>query len=446
MGCNHVSHWAGSCIANYYADGVNYHADGLPHEPKKSHLMRLHNILAQHNRALMETPKQYGNEQYIIPNGQTKVNNKTFAYVYKAMDSSGDKLVFLCNIDNKDYTLKYNGMDYYVPATSVSLLDFEGTELYNTAKVSTAGLPTERVNTVLYGDLKFASYQEPFPLTGNNAKIRPDSAIMNKTPLEQIKLTNDTSEYVVYLTNLPGAIQSGYMLKFTGRKANAYIVYIDDEYIGTVADYEHSAGNLNMTITINTAISSGQHVLTIISSSLGISNGMPPGSSPDGCDMKGLVGIVQILDKNKGLINDLTNNGWSQYIGLTGEVLNIAGDGMNKVTWTSPPVTATSMTWYKTTFNTPSESILDGGVILVDIGKNSIGLNRGHCYINGMDLGHFNNVQQGGIMVQQFYFVPKDVLKANGGSSNTLVFIDEYGNTTLSNINIVSSTVVVPQS
>eukprot|EP00486_Rosalina_sp_Unknown_P015048 CAMPEP_0201595492 /NCGR_PEP_ID=MMETSP0190_2-20130828/192475_1 /ASSEMBLY_ACC=CAM_ASM_000263 /TAXON_ID=37353 /ORGANISM="Rosalina sp." /LENGTH=90 /DNA_ID=CAMNT_0048055495 /DNA_START=1761 /DNA_END=2033 /DNA_ORIENTATION=- len=83
------------------------------------------------------------------------------------------------------------------------------------------------------------------------------------------------------------------------------------------------------------AVSSGDHVLTIISSSLGISNGMPPGATPDGCDMKGLTGFVQILDKNKGLVKDLTDNGWSQYIGLTGEVLDIYGSGMNKVTWSS---------------------------------------------------------------------------------------------------------------
>ena len=233
------------------------------------------------------------------------------------------------------------------------------------------------------------------------------------------------------------------MLKFVGRKANAYIVYIDDQYIGTTADYEHSAGSLNMTVTMNMAMASGSHILTVISSSLGVSNGMPPGATPDNCDQKGLTGFVEILDKSGKLVVDLSSNGWTHYIGLTGEVLDIYGDGMNKVTWKSPEPDV-SMVWYKTTFDTPSEDVLDGGVILMDIGKDSSGINRGHFYVNGMDLGHYNNVQQNGYMVQQLYFIPKDYLMASG-KSNTLVFVEEFANTTLSNINIVSSTVVVPQ-
>ena len=148
---------------------------------------------------------------------------------------------------------------------------------------------------------------------------------------------------------------------------------------------------------------------------------------------------------NKKVLMTLTDNGWSQYMGLTGEVLNIYGTGMNKVTWSSTPSTDTGLTWYKTSFNTPSQSDLDKGVILIDIGENAMGLNRGHFYLNGIDMGHYNNVQQGGIMVQQYYFIPKDYLTPNG-ESNTFVIVEEFANSTLSNINIVSSTVVVPQS
>ena len=120
---------------------------------------------------------------------------------------------------------------------------------------------------------------------------------------------------------------------------------------------------------------------------------------------------------------------------------------MSKVTWKSSDTTDTGMTWFKTTFNTPSASVLDGGVILMDIGANPTGITRGHFYINGMDMGHYNNVEQGGIMVQRYYFIPKDYLTPNGGS-NSFVIMEEYaGNANaLSSINIVSSTVVVPQS
>ena len=131
-------------------------------------------------------------------------------------------------------------------------------------------------------------------------------------------------------------------------------------------------------------------------------------------------------------------------MGLTGEQLDIYGNGINKVTWNNPPNLNAGMTWFKTTFDTPNSNILDQGVILIDIGANSVGVNRGHFYINGYDMGHYNNIQHGGLMVQQYYFVPKSYLTANGGS-NTLLFFEEYPNTTTSNIAVVSSTVVVPQ-
>eukprot|EP01084_Bolivina_argentea_P266164 451351_1 len=202
MGGNHVQNFAGSSITNYYADGVNYHADGLVHEPKKSHLMRLHNILAQHQRALLQSQIQIGNEIQIIPVGQTKSNGKTFAYSYNATDSSKDRLTFLVNMDSKQWTLPYEGQTYIIPQNSLTLLDNKGIMLYNTAQVNTTGLPTERVNTVLYSNMAFESYSEPIPLSASVAKIRPDSVIINKTPLEQIRLSNDTFEYLYYCTNI----------------------------------------------------------------------------------------------------------------------------------------------------------------------------------------------------------------------------------------------------
>merc|ERR1719464_1727779 len=77
-GGNHVGWTAGSGIANYYADGVNLHADGLPNEPKKSHLMRLHNVISQYGQyPLMESPVQVGNEIHLDGN-----NTNLVAYSY----------------------------------------------------------------------------------------------------------------------------------------------------------------------------------------------------------------------------------------------------------------------------------------------------------------------------------------------------------------------------
>jgi len=242
-------------------------------------------------------------------------------------------------------------------------------------------------------------------------------------------------------------INSGANFVFAGRAANAYILYIDGNYIAQTQNDAHSAGQLQYTLKINQEISAGvQHSLTVISSSLGIDNygGIQPGFAPSQCDKKGITGDVKINNANNQLAIDLTQNGWNHYIGLTGEQLDIYGNGINKVKWSNPPKLNAGMTWFKTTFNTPNSNTLNNGVILIDIGANSLGVNRGHFYLNGYDMGHFNNIQYANIMVQRYYFIPKSYLIDNGGS-NTLLFVEEYPNTNTSNIAVVSSTFIVPQ-
>ena len=126
------------------------------------------------------------------------------------------------------------------------------------------------------------------------------------------------------------------------------------------------------------------------------------------------------------------------------------------MTWNSPAVTSNGMTWYRTTFNSPDVEMFynngkesDGvsGVILLDIGSGGKGMQRGHWWLNGRDMGHYNNViQSNGFMVQQYYFIPLDYLTSNQGS-NTLVFEEELPITSgndISNIRIVYSTFVIP--
>ena len=74
FGGNHVSWTAGSAITSYYADGVNYHSDALANEPKKSHLTKLHLILGENQRAMLEDSIQYGHEIYINTDGNSSVD------------------------------------------------------------------------------------------------------------------------------------------------------------------------------------------------------------------------------------------------------------------------------------------------------------------------------------------------------------------------------------
>ena len=52
---------------SYYASGVNYHADGLANESKRTHLNTLHNILIQYQDVLLYDNIQYCTESYTKP-------------------------------------------------------------------------------------------------------------------------------------------------------------------------------------------------------------------------------------------------------------------------------------------------------------------------------------------------------------------------------------------
>ena len=84
-GGNHQSWTAGSGITSMYADGVNLHYDGLDHEPKKTHLKRLHNILAMYGEyPMMESSIGIGNEIPLNSGG----SNSTFSLKVQNCDIS----------------------------------------------------------------------------------------------------------------------------------------------------------------------------------------------------------------------------------------------------------------------------------------------------------------------------------------------------------------------
>jgi len=431
-GGNHVGWTAGSGIANYYADGVNYHADGLANEPKKSHLMRLHNVIAEYGEyPLMESEIQIGHE-IVLENG----NSNVFAYSYYSY-TKDINMTFLCNIGSSDAKPKWNNKEYELPKESVSILDNDGNVLYATSDVNTTGLATKRMYETIYdeSDLIFSSWTEEFPLFLNKQK-RPDMPTMNERPLEQIRFTNDTYEYLIYSTNFTQSkSMNNVSIVIYGRTANAYLIYLDDKFVGNVWDGEHSANNKKYTIDIGSIVAA-KHTLSIVSSSLGIHNGISNQQPSSAQDMKGFNQLIM------GQMN-LTMNKWNHWIGRSGEILNVATNGMNNVQWTKPVVTSQAMTWYKTMFKTPNDISKNDGVILIDIGANGDGMKRGHWWLNGMDMGHYNNVILSNNMVQQFYFIPKDYFAANGGQ-NTLIFAEELNDPKPSNVKIVFSTFVIP--
>eukprot|EP01084_Bolivina_argentea_P267941 454988_1 len=441
-GGNHVSWTAGSGITNYYADSVNYHGDGTPNEPKTSHLIKLHNILADIQVFLLEDDIQFGHE-IPLQNNDTLEHNDTFAYQYHSL-SLNKNVTFLYNTGNDDVTVIWENKKYFMASQSVIILDNMNNVLFNTDDVNITGIATQRVYETIYdsNNLKYSSWTEELPYAFNKQN-RPDHWVYNKTPLEQIRFTNNTFEYLIYSTNFStdSTLNAGTTkLVFHGRTANAYILYIDGIYQGQAWDGSHigeSRGAKNYSINILQSVAKGIHSLSVVSSSLGIDNSVMSESPPDAQDMKGIMDYIKISSI------DITANGWYHWIGTTGEILNVAGVGMNKISWRSPPVLNEPLTWFRTSFITPNASI-----ILLDIGdsaNNKTGFNRGHFWLNGMDMGHYNNVVIDDTLVQRYYFIPNDYLIGNKGN-NSLVFCEEIPAVNPANVKIVFTYFKIPEN
>merc|ERR1719334_3002584 len=209
-------------------------------------------------------------------NGQClTVGSDAFAYAYHST-TTGKNLTFLVNMDAMTTTAAWQNRNYELAGASVVILDDDASVLFNTSEVNTTGLATQRVFKTIYdsADLRFSSWTETYPLCAN-AQHRSDAPTLNKSPLEQIRFTNDTSEYLIYATNFTlSAPQSNVTVSLDGRKANAYVVFIDGEYVGSQFDGNHGAGALSVDIAVSGSLSADTHSLSVISSSLGIANGM----------------------------------------------------------------------------------------------------------------------------------------------------------------------------
>ena len=125
----------------------------------------------------------------------SSVNNKkecliaasnSVAYVYTSKSDPHLRVIFLCNLDtNNALNITFEDNTYDLPANSVSIINNEGVELYNTAKINSQGLPTQReYRTIFTGenDINWQHWSEMIPFQ-NAAQMRTDTFTHHLTPL-----------------------------------------------------------------------------------------------------------------------------------------------------------------------------------------------------------------------------------------------------------------------
>ena len=424
-GGNNFGRVAGACVATEYADGVNLRSDGLPNEPKKTHLQRLHLLLYKYGDVLLNSPSQVDNKQAVLrlntTSGQFVNTTKQFAYIYKSDESA---VAFLENAAKETVLVKFSAKNFTLPPLSSSLIDMSSGEMeekYNSGKMNATGIPTERIYSTLIEKFSWKVWQE------NVSRL--EGGFKNNYPLEQINVTEDLTDYLFYQTTVMGAVTGVVNITVESQISDSFLAYIDGTFQSSAELCQHSAlpVAVNYTLSVN-SVEGAAHTLTLLSVSLGIITHTEPGEF----DRKGITGSVWFGNAN------ITEGGWIHRPMLQGEILQVyTAEGAKNVSWDSDWMvfTSKSLVWYQFSFDAPQ--LKEDYSLLLDLQ----GMERGYLYLNGVNLGRYWLTSVNGVYVQRYYLVPKSLLTEK---SNLLTLIEELGASDPGSVKLVQSTLVLP--
>lgn len=320
-------------------------------------------------------------------------------------------------------TVQWNGSSYVLPAYSVTIVDRSGAVLFQTHNVSAVEATQRVFRPATSLPLEWVCWSE---LSLIAARSIAAEAVRSAVPLEQLNLTRDRTEYLLYVTTVPktSSNKAGRSLKLAGRIANAYSAFVDGKLVGQAWNAAHAYGNKTYQVTLaqNITYSSGDEFLPASAGSsasqlaiLSTSLGMHSHVTSRALDFKGIVGSVSL--------DGMELSSFRHLIGLAGEKWN-AGGGNQSLDWSICSNQSGPLTWRKTSFSLPSRVLDDETIsVMLDVS----GLSRGHYYLNGFDLGKYWTIGPNGLgPTQRYYQLPRSLLRPDT-HENLLVLADELG-------------------
>ncbi|PPD86104.1 hypothetical protein GOBAR_DD16936 [Gossypium barbadense] len=140
--------------------------------------------------------------EYILTNGDVKnekLGNLVMATIYETKEKSS---CFLSNTNTKiDANVNFGGINYFVPAWSISILPDCREEAYNTAKVSAqTSLMIKKLNKAEDEPSSLKWMWRPELIESTSVQGRGDVSV-NKI-VDQKDMANDASDYLWYMTSL----------------------------------------------------------------------------------------------------------------------------------------------------------------------------------------------------------------------------------------------------
>jgi hypothetical protein len=421
-GGNHYDYGTSAAgLTTFYGNDVQLRPDGTRHEPKWSHLTRMHKVLMAHSSDLLNNaPTQPALVEYF--NGVAWV----FAPNTSLQARTYGGITFLVNTDIITYAARWNKKVFDLQPDSVSIVDKQGNILFNTAVVEGFTSPSGG-----FDDWEYVVQHMTWKWWQDDPLLNPVKKPVT-LPADQLLYTLDMTDFAYYTTKvmLPPNTTSINMTMVAWPANLLTIVAPGYTLAGTANDVDKDNYYvLNHTTTLTFPPNQPQNTpLYILSHSLGLSNDMSVGTPPT--QAKGLAGKITLGQK------DITNNAWTIQVGLTGEVLRVFDKaGSAKVHWQDWYYGLNkTLSWFQTSFRVPPKYAARS--ISVDIQ----GLSHGRIWVNGKTIGRFlsspgtdvwdrwcfalleSNMGQ---PLQRQYHIPPDYLIPNG--DNLLSIFDEVG-------------------
>ncbi|XP_074269405.1 putative beta-galactosidase [Silene latifolia] len=407
---------AGRFVSTSYDYDAPVDEYGLPREPKYTHLKNLHKAIKMCEQAMVSSDAQL-----------TNLGSNQEAHVYSSKSGCA---AFLANYDPKwSVKVTWSGMEFELPAWSISILPDCKKEVYNTARVSAPKVHSKM--TPVINGFSWQSYIDQTPTADSG------SSFTEKKLYEQLNMTWDKSDYLWYMTDVvldgnEGFLKRGDAPVLTVHSAGHVLhVFVNGQLQGHVYG---SLAKPQITFSQKVKMSAGVNRISLLSVAVGLAN---VGARFEKYN-QGVLGPVNLQGLNEGT-RDLTWQHWSYKVGMKGEDLWLhTASGSSKVEW-GAPAQKQPLVWYKTFFDAPA------GNDPLALDMSSMG--KGQVWINGKSIGRhwaaaiakgkcddncnyagtyteFKCLADCGKPSQKWYHVPRSWLQQKG---NLLVVFEEWG-------------------
>ena len=377
---------------------------------KSNQLKRVHKLLRDNADTLLRHDRPQ----------PVALGDKQSVFTYGSGDAT---LSFLCNDDDVKRSVVFEDRTYQLAGRSVVAVR-DGRVLLDTSVIQKSDVIVRSMKKDAIRLQPFEAWPEPLPDAWPAGLAK---ATASASPVEQLLLTKDSTDYCWYSSNLR-VTKAGEGTVTLDGVADFVRIFVDGKMVAQsalpLAENRTLAKNEGFTQTFQMSLAPGQHKLQVLCCALGLIKG------------DWMLGFQNMVEERKGIWGSVRWNGkaitgWAMQPGLLGERLHIPELAGQPLSWKSN-TKPRAMTWWRSSFKRPKGT----APLALDLAS----MGKGLVWINGRCIGRhwlvnakgFNpigplawkapvTVVGEGQPTQRFYHVPLDWLE----DINQLVIFEE---------------------